>query len=200
MLDRTSRASTAADVEREQEEQEQTRVEDRHRDAEHGESHDAGIEPGAVADGGQDAAAHAHDRGQQQRGDRQLDGARQRFEDAVEHRALAAQADAQVAMRGVAGVVPVLHPERPVQPELMPDLVGTLGGERLVAGKELDRIARHQVEHQEGHHRDTDDHRHRLRQAVDDIGDHACASTTIATRPSRRKGKHRMRARRARRP
>ena len=65
-------------------------------------------------------------------------------------------ADAEVAAQRVAGVVPVLHDQRAVQPVLMPQLRCPLGSERLVAGENLHRIAGDQVQHQEAQHRDPD--------------------------------------------
>ena len=102
----------------------------------------------------------------------ELDGAGQHFQDAVEHRPLAAQADAQVAAQGMAGVIQVLHDQRPVEAVLVAELGRALGRERLVASEELDGITRDQVEQQEAEDRDAEQHGDRLHQALEDVGGH----------------------------
>ena len=64
------------------------------------------------------------------------------------------------------GVVQVLDDQRPIQPVLVAQLGRALGRQRLVAGEDLHRITWDQVQHQKAQHRDADEHRDRLQQAL----------------------------------
>ena len=113
-----------------------------------------------------DAQADAQHGRHEQCGQGELRRTRQHFENAVEHRPLAAQPKTQVAPHRVAGVVPVLNHKRPIEPVGVPELSRALRRQRLVPSEDLHRIARHQVEHQKTEHRDPNQHRHRLQQPL----------------------------------
>ncbi len=125
-----------------------------------------------MGDGRQNTHADAQDRRYGERRYGELDRPGQHLENAVQHRSLAAQSHAQIAAQGVAGVVPILHHQGPVQPILMPQLCRPLRRQRLVARKNGHRIAWDQVEHQKAEHRDAQENRHRMQEALGDVGQH----------------------------
>src|SRR5207253_8687848 len=109
---------------------------------------------------------------ERERGERQLRGAGEDLEDAVEHRALASEPAAEIPPGGVGGVPPVLDPDRPVQSELVADLSRARLRQGLVARKDQHRIAGDQVKHQKGDHGDADENRDELPDALDDVPEH----------------------------
>ena len=118
------------------------------------------------------AEGDAHDRRQSKRRKRQLHRTGEDLQDAVEDRALAAQPAAEIPAHGVADVVPVLDPDRPVQAELMADLRGPLLGEGLVAGKNEHGVTGDEVQHEKCEYRDADQDGDKLNYPLRDVAQH----------------------------
>ena len=94
-----------------------------------------------------DPEAEADDHRHAERARRERGRRRGSLENAVQHRTVAVQPDAEVSVRKVGHVGRVLLPERPVQPQLVPELRRALLGQGLIAGKDQDRISRDQMQH-----------------------------------------------------
>ena len=131
----------------------QPQPEDGHRHPDQRPDASEAVQDGPPPDGGDDADRNAPEQRQDDGGGRELHRGGEPAQDVGQHRVAANDGRPEVAAQDLAHVEEVLLVDRPVEPELLPDGVGALGGGPLaehgggrVAGDQMD-----EAEDENGH-------------------------------------------------
>ncbi len=146
---------------RQQEDQQRPDDEDRHGEQERGDPGGDAIKGAAAMDRGIDAGGHAdHERDQRPRQD-QLQRARQPEPDLLDDGIVVDQRGAEIATRQSRQELAVLDQDRPVEPELLAQLLhrGRVGHRAGGREQQLGRVPRHHVQRQEHDRRNDPGHR-----------------------------------------
>ena len=144
-----SRHGRPAELHREEQDQEQTPPEDRHRIAGERHAHDAVVEHRVAAHRGEHAGGNADDEREQDGADGELDRRREQRGELAQHGLLRDHRLAEVALQHAADVDAVLDEHRPVEPVLLEQRRVARGVDAALARHGLDRIARHDPDEEE---------------------------------------------------
>ncbi len=175
--------------------------EHRHREAEHGERHDAAVDPGAGLPGREHTDRHGDRHRQDQRDQHQRQRRLETLRDHRGDRKVGEDRVAEIAVQDLPDPFAEADQERPVEAEALAD-TRDIGGARLVAGDDRRRIARRdveQAEHEQRHHahdrdgcrdasNDVSEHGRNLRRwhavGIDDV--HALAAHAVLLTPQKK--------------
>src|SRR5207248_10381792 len=106
------------------------------------------------------ASRQADDDREQHGGNRQLDGGGKQLAEFPQDRLARRQRLAQIAMENLADIVGVLHQHRTVEAELMAQQFMARRIDAVLAGEQLDGVARYQANDEKRQQRDADESRH----------------------------------------
>ena len=161
-----------AELNREQEDEQQSPPEDRHRIAGERDAHDAVVEQRVASHGGDDAGGYAENQREQYGAERELDRRGKQRHELVQHRRLRDHRLAEVAVQHAADVDAVLHQHRPVESVFLEQLRVPRRIDPALPCHRLDRITRHQADQEEREQRHADEGRDDERQPGEEETDH----------------------------
>ncbi len=145
--------------------------EDRDRDPEQRDDQAPVIDGGPVSLGGDEPQRNAERDGEDHRGHRELESRRETPPDLLGDRTTGGDARAEIALREVLEVPPVLLPDRPVEAVRALDLLDRLRG-RALAEQRLCRPSRQRPDPEEEQDREPEQDRDEQDQSADDEGKH----------------------------
>ena len=154
----------------EQQDQHDPEPEHGHRLAEEGQRHRAAVNRRTATERGERAQREGHHQREDHGGDRQLDRRRQALEDQAQRRLVVGQRRAEVAVAEPGQKVQVLGREGLIEPHRVAQL-DELRARRVRRQHERRRIAR-EMEQQEDHQRDAEQHEDGLNETADDVARH----------------------------
>ena len=135
--------------------------------------HDRGdvVDGRVPAHGGHHAGGNGQEQRDEERRSRQLEGRRQALEDERKGGLAVAHGLAEIAAEGAAEESPVLDDERIVEAHGLPEVPDVFG--RGVRGQEQEGGIPRQVQDEEHHEGDAEQHEHRLGEPAEQVDDHA---------------------------